>query len=160
DRGHGFINPAQDIKSKSLATFRPRERSLSPKEMGIFLRELDRATAMATMKLAIRLVALTLVRKSEALLARWDEVNVKARTWTIPASRMKSARPHVIYLSNQAVSLIEEMKLHSCGSELLLPGRYSLDRTLSPSALNVMLPNIVNRAKEAGEDISHFTVHD
>ncbi|WP_105719635.1 tyrosine-type recombinase/integrase [Cronobacter dublinensis] len=160
DRGHGFINPAQDIKSKSLATFRPRERSLSPQEMGIFLRELDRATAMATMKLAIRLIALTLVRKSEALLARWDEVNVKARTWTIPAARMKSARPHVIYLSNQAVSLIEEMKLHSCGSELLLPGRYSLDRTLSPSALNVMLPNIVNRAKEAGEDISHFTVHD
>lgn len=160
DRGHQFVNPAQGIKPKTLATFRPRERSLSPEEMGIFLRALEETTAMATMKLAVRLIALTLVRKSEALLAHWDEVNLDGRIWTIPAQRMKGSRPHVIYLSRQAISLMKEMKIHSCGSELLLPGRYRLDRPLSNAALNIMLPNIIERAAKAGEKISHFTIHD
>ncbi|WP_129088608.1 tyrosine-type recombinase/integrase, partial [Cronobacter sakazakii] len=52
DRGHGFTNPAGDIKPTSIAIFKPRERSLQPEEVGIFFRTLDTVSTMATMKLA------------------------------------------------------------------------------------------------------------
>lgn len=46
DRGHGFYNPAADIKPSSIATFVDRERYLSPEEIGVFFRALDSFSAM------------------------------------------------------------------------------------------------------------------
>ena len=53
-------------------------------------------------KLALRLILLTLVRKGELIQATWDEVNFENATWTIPKQRMKGRNPHVVYLSRQA----------------------------------------------------------
>ncbi|MEW3929460.1 integrase, partial [Pseudomonas aeruginosa] len=48
DRGHRFSNPAQDIKASSIATFTPRLRSLSPREVGMFFNTLDTVAGMPT----------------------------------------------------------------------------------------------------------------
>lgn len=60
-----------------------------------------------SMKLLLRFVALTLVRKDEARLARWDEVDLNARTWTISSARMKGGRPHVVPLSSEAITVLQ-----------------------------------------------------
>ena len=42
--------------------------------------------------LCVEMIALTAVRAGEARGARWDEIDMEAATWTIPASRMKAGR--------------------------------------------------------------------
>lgn len=91
DRGHGLFNPAADIKPSSIAIFKPRERTLTPEEIGLFFRTLDAIGAMGTMKMALKLVLITMVRKGEFTNATWDEIDFKKWTWTIPSDRMKEA---------------------------------------------------------------------
>ncbi len=160
DRGYGFINPAQDIKASSIATFKPRERSLSPEEVGIFYRQLDTAGTMPTMKMALKLVLLTLVRKAEFINATWQEVNFKDNTWIIPAERMKASRAHIIYLSKQVQDLMVGLQMCAGGSEYLLAGRYSVSKPLSNAALNRLITTTVQTAKADGHQLEHFTVHD
>jgi integrase len=67
-----------------------------------------------TIKLALRLILLTLVRKSELIQATWDEVDFENATWTIPKQRMKGRNPHVVYLSRQALDIF--VTLHACAA--------------------------------------------
>ncbi|AXF58173.1 site-specific integrase [Leclercia sp. W6] len=160
DRGHGLFNPAADIKPSSIAIFKPRERTLSPEEIGVFFRALNDFSAMGTLKMALKLVLLTLVRKSEFTLATWPEVDFKKSTWTIPADRMKAGREHVIYLSRQAHDLLVGLQMCAGGSEYLVPGRYSFRKPLSNAALNSLIDRTVAEINKDGEKIQDFTVHD
>jgi len=160
DRGHGLFNPAADIKPSSIAIFRPRERKLSPEEIGIFFRGLNSYSAMGTLKMALRLVLLTLVRKSEFTLATWPEVDFRKSTWTIPGDRMKAGREHIIYLSRQAHDLLVGLQMCACGSEYLVPGRYNFRKPLSNAALNSLIDRTVAAINKDGEKIQDFTVHD
>ena len=160
DRGHGLFNPAADIKPSSIAIFKPRERTLQPEEIGVFFRAMDNIGAMATMKLALKLVLLTMVRKNEFINAVWSEVDFKKWAWTIPADRMKGSRPHVIYLPRQAQDLMIGLQMCAGGSEFLLPGRYSVSKPLSNGALNRLINATVDAAQESGQNLEPFSVHD
>ncbi|MEW5560644.1 tyrosine-type recombinase/integrase [Enterobacter asburiae] len=160
DRGHGFFNPASAIKPSSIAVFKPKERSLSPDEIRIFFRSLDTISAMGTLKLAIKLVLITMVRKSEFTHATWTEINFHKSTWTIPQARMKGGREHVIYLPTQAQDLMVGLQMCAGGSEFLLPGRYSVRKPLSNAALNSVIDRAVKAAADSGEELDPFTVHD
>jgi integrase len=59
--------------------------------------------------LALRFLILTATRTSEALGARWNEIDLDVATWMIPASRMKAGREHRIPLSNEAVALLKAL---------------------------------------------------
>jgi integrase len=63
---------------------------------------------------ALRMILLTLVRKSELIQATWDEVDFETATWTIPKQRMKGRNPHVVYLSRQALDIF--VALHTCAA--------------------------------------------
>jgi integrase len=54
-------------------------------------------------RLALRLAVLIFVRTTELRAARWDEVDLEASEWRIPAERMKMRAPHSVPLSRQAV---------------------------------------------------------
>jgi len=41
---------------------------------------------------------------------RWSEVDMKARTWLVPAERMKAGEPHLVFLSPAAVAILERMR--------------------------------------------------
>lgn len=160
DRGHGLFNPAADIKPTSIAKFEERERYLEPREIGIFFRALNNFSAMGTIKLALKLVLITMVRKSEFTNAKWSEIDFQNRTWTIPAERMKKRKPHVIYLSSQAMDLLVGLQMCAGGSEYLVPGRYDIRKPLSNAALNSLIDRTVKSINDAGEDLHRFTVHD
>lgn len=160
DRGHGLFNPASDIKASSIATFKPRERCLQPEEIGILFRALDTVSTFPTLRLAVRLILITMVRKSEFTNATWKEIDFKKWTWTIPAERMKGSRSHVIYLPRQAQDLIVGLQMCAGGSDYLLPGRYTSNKPLSNAALNSVIDRAVSAATDAGEAISDLTVHD
>lgn len=58
---------------------------------------------------ALEFAILTAGRSGEVRWATWDEVDTEARTWTVPADRMKAHREHVVPLSDAAVALLEAL---------------------------------------------------
>lgn len=58
---------------------------------------------------AMAWTVLTAARTGEVTGAKWAEFDLQARTWTIPAARMKAGREHVVPLSRQALAVLESM---------------------------------------------------
>jgi integrase len=85
-------------------------RHLSEPELGVFWRavagQVGGAAHPSTIA-AARIIALTLCRKTEALKAEWTEFDLDKGTWTIPAARTKMRKPHRVFLSRQAVAILE-----------------------------------------------------
>ena len=85
-------------------------------------------------KLAFEFLVLTATRSGEVRGATWDEIDLEAATWTIPAARMKSGREHRVPLSARAMAILAEAASLSDGTGLVFPsekGRAMSDNTLS-----------------------------
>jgi len=158
--GEKVDNPADGVGAASIATFVPKDRALSPLEIRLMARQVESVANYPTIRLALRMILLTLVRKSELIEATWDEVDFEHETWTIPKQRMKGRKPHVVYLSHQVLDIL--VALHTCaaGSRFLLPSHYDADRCMSKATLNRVTQLIAERAKAAGLPLEPFTVHD
>ena len=59
-----------------------------------------------TVAKALAFIILTAARSGEALGMTWEEVDLATATWTIPASRMKAGKAHIVPLSDQAISIL------------------------------------------------------
>src|SRR3569832_1871726 len=84
-----------------------------------------------TIKLGLRLILLTLVRKGELIHATWDEVDFEKALWSIPKERMKASKAHNIYLSQQALDIMVALRTCASGSRYLIPSRYDADKCMS-----------------------------
>jgi len=159
-RGVKIENPAESVKASAIATFKPRERALSPDDIRVFFTTLDSVGTLPTLKLALKFALLTLCRKGELLQAEWDEVDFEAATWTVPAARMKARREHVVYLSQQAHDLLIGLKTCAGSAPYLLPGRYETDKPMSDATLNRVITATVEKARAEGNPIQDFGPHD
>lgn len=63
-----------------------------------------------TAPLALEFMLLTAARTGEAVGARWDEIDIAAKVWTLPAERMKAGREHRVPLCNRAVDILKIMR--------------------------------------------------
>lgn len=160
DKSLAVTNPAEAIRPSDIATFKPRDRALSPIEIRRFLAALDTTATAATLRLALRFVMLTLVRKGEFVNARWNEVDFDCATWTIPKERMKTSKAHIVYLSSQAQDVLVTFKTCFSASQFLHPGRYDMDTPISNATLNRVIEAAVDSLRAKGEDFESFTVHD
>ena len=73
--------------------------------------------------LCVEMIVLTAVRAGEARGARWDEISIEARRWTIPASRMKAGREFCVPLSTGALGVLGRARALSADSSLVFPSR-------------------------------------
>jgi integrase len=108
-------------------------------EIGAFLPAL-RAQAGISAK-ALEFTILTAARSGEVLGARWGEIDLAAKVWTIPAGRMKAGREHRIPLSQPALDVLTAMKeLRTVDSPdaFVFPGGKS-NRPLSIMAMAMVL---------------------
>lgn len=159
-RGLQVENPADKIQASKIAVFRPRDRALSPVEIRSFFSALESVATLPTLKLALRLILLTMVRKGELIGALWSEVDFEQAAWTIPAARMKAGRAHVVYLSNQALDILVALKTCAGGSLYLLPGRYDTEAGISNATLNRVIDATLAKLSAEGREMEPFTVHD
>ena len=158
--GEKVANPADDVGPSSIATFVPKDRALSPSEIRIALSQMEYVASYPTIKLGLRLILLTLVRKSELIHATWDEVNFEKALWSIPKERMKASKAHNVYLSQQALDIMIALRTCAGGSRYLIPSRYDADKCMSNATLNRVTQLIVERAKANKLPLEPFTVHD
>src|SRR3546814_16990094 len=94
--GERVANPADNVGPASIATFVPKDRSLSPTEIRIMLKLLEMVVTLPTIRLGMRLYLQTMVRKSELQDATWDEVDFDNAVWTLPQERMKRSKAHTV----------------------------------------------------------------
>lgn len=90
------------------------------REIGAFMQELRTMPGVAA--LATEFIILTNCRTSEAIEARWSEIDMVEKRWTIPAARMKAAKEHTIPLSDAALAVLQRAKAESKESEFIFPG--------------------------------------
>ena len=158
--GERFQNPADAVAPSSIATFEVRDRALSPSEIRIAFRLIERVATMPTIRLGLKLILLTMVRKTELLEATWNEFDFENRVWSIPKERMKKSKPHNVYLSNQVIDILIALKTCAGNSRYLLPSRYDADEPMCRVVFNRVTAAIAKLAKDDELPLSPFTVHD
>lgn len=158
--GEKVPNPADDVGPASIATFVPKDRSLSPTEIRVMLGQLEHVPTLPTIRLGMKLFLLTMVRKSELQDAIWDEVDFENAVWSIPKERMKRSKAHNVYLSQQAIDIFVALKTCAGNSRYVLPSRYDADAPMSRATFNRITTAVVVRAKKEGLPLEPFTVHD
>ncbi len=146
-------NPALTIPMRFITQARSRDRSLSTREVRLYIGGIYGSSVRRQFKLALHIILLTLVRKGELLNARWEHVDFESNEWTIPAEHSKTGKPHIVYLARQTTELFRELKQLASTSELVLPGRGSISRPFAANALNKALEGI-------SFNMQPFTIHD
>lgn len=147
------FNPAAAIEAKFIAQAKSRDVALSPDEVGKLLRVIYQSSMKRAHKLALHLLILCMVRKSELIEAKWEELDLEKAEWAIPGERMKKDKPHLVPLSRQAVAMFEELKGLASGSEWVFPSRGSLNKPIAHSTLNVAV-------RALAIDVRDFVLHD
>ncbi len=84
-------------------------RGSTPRNCPTLLRKMDAYDGSPYTRFAMHLIALTFVRTSELIEAPWDEFDLEAAEWRIPAARMKMGTPHIVPLASQAVELLASL---------------------------------------------------
>ena len=153
--GLAALNPVLALPMRHVHKSKSRERTLSPEEVRTFLVAAFESNIRRQFKIGLHLLLLTMVRKSELLLARWEHVDFEQAEWHIPVENSKTGKPHVVYLSRQSLALFKELRLLAGGSELVMPGRGSLTKPFAHNSINTALKTALQ-----GQPIPAFTVHD
>jgi integrase len=149
------VNPVLALPMRHVHKAKSRDRALSPEEIRQFLKAAFESNIRRQFKIGLHLILLTMVRKSELLLARWSHVDFEQAEWYIPAEHSKTGKPHIVFLSRQSVALLNELQALAGGSELVMPGRGSLTKPFAHNAINTALKTAL-----AGQAIPAFTIHD
>lgn len=114
--------------------------SIQPSE----LPELMKALSLASIELQTRCLVewqlLTITRPSEAVNTRWNEIDFTQKTWTIPASKMKMKRDHIIPLPPQAMKILEIMLPITSHKEFVFPSmKGTASRSMSSQTVNMAI---------------------
>ena len=136
---HGFAkrNPAVEIRpSDILKSVRNTNYArIDAKELADLLKSIEVYHGTYVTRLAIKLLALTFVRTSELIEAKWSEFDFAASRWNIPAERMKMRTPHVVPLARQALEALEMLRSLSGGSDWLFPGDRDRSKPMSNNTI-------------------------
>ena len=104
---HGLAdrNPAGDVKPGDILPSRRQTNyaRVDAKELPALLRAIEAYQGTPVTRLAMKLMTLTFVRTSELIGAKWDEFDLQAGQWRIPAERMKMSTEHIVQIGRAHV---------------------------------------------------------
>lgn len=131
------VNPAAALRGAIVVPPKTHHPHLVGPQIGTYWRLLGVQQAHATTIAAARLLLLTMVRKNELQRAQWSEFN--GDVWDIPAERMKMKLKHRVFLSRQAVQILEELRPLTGPVGYVLPSIYRRTVPMGDSTLNHLL---------------------
>ena len=137
-KGHRQDNPAGNAITSALprGSGHVHHRALPHAQVGEALQAVRTSSSQRASRLAFEFVALTACRGIEVCGARWREMDLERRVWTIPATRMKSKREHRVPLSEPALAVLHAARDLSRG-DLVFLGRRG--KPVSGDALRAVL---------------------
>ena len=129
-QGYRVDNPAGEAIRAALPKpghVQQHLKALPHGEVAGAIETIRRSGARPSVKLALEFLALTACRSGEVRGARWEEIDMEAGVWTIPAARMKSRREHRVPLSGRAREILAEAKADAPRSERVFPSARGLE---------------------------------
>jgi integrase len=136
---HGLAerNPAMAIKPRDI--LKPSRKTnyarIDAKELPDLLKRIEVYQGTPLTRLAIKLMALTFVRTSELIGARWSEFDLQSGRWDIPAERMKMRTPHIVPLAKQSLEVLDMLRKLSGDTELVFPGDRNSSKPMSNNTI-------------------------
>ncbi len=127
-----------------------RAAIIDPTALGQLLAQIDDFKGQATTRIGLKLLAILAQRPGEIRNAVWSEFDLQERVWSIPAAKMKMRRDHNVPLPDQAIALLDELKLMNNKSEYLFPSLRTWTRPMSENTLNAAL----RRLGYSGEEMT------
>lgn len=156
----GYVphNPVLAIQTRHVFKSKPRDRYLSTDEIRTFYTTLLNSRIYRPRKLGLLLSLLTLLRKSELLRAEWSHIDFDQRIWLIPETKADSKTGHsremVVYMSDQIVEILKELKVIAGNEPYVFVGRKA-GTHISHNAFNT-----AQKSALALTNIPDFTIHD
>lgn len=132
-------NPLTGIRQAFQQPAKQHLPTLKPDELPTLLRTLSNASIKYTTRCLIEWQLHTMVRPGEAAGTRWDEIDIEAATWHIPAERMKRKKDHIVPLTGQCLTLLELMQPISGRSAYVFPSDRDPRKHANPSTANMAL---------------------
>jgi len=117
--------------------------------MPALLRAIESYQGKNITRLAMKSLALTFVRTSELIEARWSEFDLDNARWDIPAERMKARNPHIVPLSRQAVQVLRTLRAMNEGA-LVFPGENDAEKPMSNNTILMALARMGYKGEMTG----------
>jgi len=145
-------NPAIEIKPGDIIETRKKVNyaRVDVSELPNLLRAIDNSKSHPVTRLAVKLMALTFVRTTELIGARWAEFDLDAAQWRLPAERMKMKTPHIVPLSSQAIGLLNSLKELTGYNELLFPNQNNRTKPMSNNTILKALEGMGYKGRMTG----------
>ena len=125
-QGHRTDNPAGDAISAALPNNNAQvthRAALPHAQVGAAIAKVRRSGAYRGAVLSFEFLVLTAARSAEVRGATWDEFDLEAAVWTVPAKRMKAAREHRVPLSDRALAVLDEARELPQAGNLVFPSQ-------------------------------------
>lgn len=140
-------DPVYPVRKALPANKTQHKRPLDSAEIGKLLRDVEGHGGRHETITAFRLMWLTLCRPSEAVEARWDEIDLDAAVWRIPDERMKKRKEHTMPLPTQAVEMLRALHGFTGRHVHLFPHRDDRTKPMVSASFRQML-NVLGWSKK------------
>lgn len=144
-------DPTPDLRGALTPHKKLHQAAVKSEELPDLLRAIANydKTGDKLTRLALQLLTQTFVRTNELIGAEWQEFDIESALWIIPAGRMKMKTEHIVPLSHQSISILEELRIIGCGSRFVFPGR-NRDKPISNNTLLFALYRLGYKGKMTG----------
>lgn len=137
-RGLCSQNPASDLRDILQTPERKHHARVSLDELPALLQAIA-AREDDFSKAAMQLMALTVLRTSELIGAKWGEIDWARSEWHVPKERMKAKKPHSVPLSRQAVEILKALQKKTGDKEFIFHSYASKSKHISNGAVLMAL---------------------
>lgn len=107
--------------------------------VGELLRAIDGYVGQGLTKFALQFAPHVFVRPGELRHAEWEEFDLNAALWAIPAAKTKMRKPHHVPLSRQAVAILRELEAVTGPTGYVFPSIRTRTRPMSENTVNAGL---------------------
>ncbi|OHV09998.1 tyrosine-type recombinase/integrase [Kushneria phosphatilytica] len=153
--GRVNYNPLTDLAGALQRQPRTHFSHVSQAEIPELIHAINQYDKSKLVQTGLKLLTLTAVRPGELRWARWDEFDLEAAIWKIPAERMKMARPHSVPLPCQALQCLRELRKVTGQYRFLFPGRNDSTKPISDASFGMAF----KRMGFEGRHVPHGTRH-
>lgn len=149
--GYITANPISRISTAFSQPVRTNNPTIRPEGLPKLLQLVAVSRLELQTRLLIEWQLLTMTRPGEAVGTEWNEIDIEAKLWVIPAEKMKMKREHVIPLCQQALDVVQAMKSISGNRAHVFPSFKNPQKPMSSQTVNMAL----KRMGYKGELVSH-----
>lgn len=154
--GRATHNPLEGLHKFLLTKPVENFAHVSLEELPALLRAIRAYPHAADVRIGLQLLTMLACRPSELREARWEELDLDAGLWLIPAERMKRRREHLVPLPHQAVELLRELHNLTGSYTLLFPGRSDTTKPRSNTVFLMALRRLGYEGRQTGHGFRHL----